>query len=418
MLEECDANILQSNDIAKMTSKDTTLQRVFSWTLKGWPAVLLEEEFRPFYQRRHEISVNKDCLLFGDRIIVPEAARNDLLKILHAGHPGVVRMKSLARSYIWWPKMDGDIEGMVKRCITCQESRTEKSKSTIHPWEETSKSWSRLHVDFAGPFQGKIFFILVNSYSKWLEVKLVSTTSTSCAIDSLCSIFATHGLPDSIVSDNGTAFTSEVFSQFCGSNLISHILSAPFHPSTNGQAERMVRTTKDYLKRNNNGCVKLRLARFLPLSHTTPSTVTGKSPAEILFKRRPMTYFDKIHPDSQPLRSSKKDHITGNDLQLQTDEPVWIRNYSKGPIWIPAEISKQMGPVSYLVRTDDGKTVCRHSDQLRHRSPETHNEPDPKQEQQQSKPPEAASQTEQVLPEPRRSERLRNLEVKSKRGAV
>ncbi|XP_055918436.1 uncharacterized protein K02A2.6-like [Eupeodes corollae] len=266
--------------------------------------------------------------------------------------------------------MDGDIEAMVKRCITCQESRPEKSKSAIHPWEETSKPWSRLHVDFAGPFQGKIVFILVDSYS---------TTSTSCAIDSLCSIFATHGLPDSIVSDNGTAFTSEVFSQFCRNNLISHILSAPFHPSTNGQAERMVRTTKDYIKRNNNGCVKLRLARFLLLSHTTPSTVTGKSPAEILFKCRPMTYFDKIHPDSQPLRSSKKDHVTGNDLQLQTDESVWIRNYSKGPIWISVEISKQTGPVSYLVRTDDGKTVRRHSDQIRLRSPETHKEPDPKQ---------------------------------------
>ncbi|XP_055922690.1 uncharacterized protein K02A2.6-like [Eupeodes corollae] len=189
----------------------------------------------------------------------------------------------------------------------------------------------------------------MNSYSKWLEVKLVSTTSTSCAINSLRSIFATLGLPDSIVSDNETAFTSEVFSQFCRSNLFSHILSAPFHPSTNGQAERMVRTTKDYLKRNKNGCVKLRLARFLLLSHNTPSTVTGKSPADILFKRRPMTYFDKIHPDSQPLRY-KKDHVT--------------------------------------VRTENGKTVRRHSNQLRLRSQETHKEPDPKQQQQQqSKPP-------------------------------
>ncbi|XP_055910426.1 uncharacterized protein K02A2.6-like [Eupeodes corollae] len=262
--------------------------------------------------------------------------------------------------------MDGDIEATVKRCITCQESRPVKSESTIHHWEETLKPCSSLHVDFAGPFQSKIFFILVDSYSKWLEVKLVSTTSTSCAITSLRSIFATHGLPDSIVSDNETAFTSEVFSQLWRSNLISHILSAPFHPSTNGQAERMVRTT--------------------------PSTVSGKSPAEILFKRPPMTYFDKIHPGSQPLRSSKKHHVTGNDLQLQTDEPVWIRNYSKGPIWIPAKTSKQTGLVSYLVRTEDGKTVSRHSDQLRHRSKETHKEPDPK--QQQPKPLKAASQTE------------------------
>lgn len=108
--------------------------------------------------------------------------------------------------------------------------------------------WSQLHVDFVGPVQGQSFLIVVNSYSKLLEIIPVSSMMSCIVIKALCRLFVMHGLPHAIESDDGTQFTSEAFCTFLADGLICHIISAPFHPVTNGQAERMVRTTKEALK--------------------------------------------------------------------------------------------------------------------------------------------------------------------------
>nr|XP_044248554.1 uncharacterized protein LOC123002452 [Drosophila takahashii] len=136
--------------------------------------------------------------------------------------------------------IDAEVESMVKQCKVCQQGRNEKPSTATHRWESAKYPWSRIHIDFAGPFQGKIYCLVVDSYLKWLEVAVVSSTSAAAAIKFLRQLFATHGLPDELVSDNGTAFTSEEFKLFTENNLIRHIKSAPFHPATNGQAERMV----------------------------------------------------------------------------------------------------------------------------------------------------------------------------------
>ncbi|KAK9395533.1 putative protein K02A2.6-like [Crotalus adamanteus] len=158
-------------------------------------------------------------------------------------------MKALARSHLWWPGLDKDIEAKVHACHLCQRSRPEMPQAPVHRWEETQSPWSRVHIDYAGPFQGQFFLVLVDSHSKWLEVVPVSSTTTAKTIQVLRGIFATHGLPDVIVSDNGPQFTSSEFQAFLQANLIRHATSAPFHPSTNGMAERMVRIAKDALKR-------------------------------------------------------------------------------------------------------------------------------------------------------------------------
>ncbi|KAM8702023.1 hypothetical protein ACLKA7_000224 [Drosophila subpalustris] len=119
---------------------------------------------------------------------------------LHAAHPGIVKIKALARSYAWWPNIDAEIEAVVKSCCACQEIRNEPQKTPTHHWESAKRPRSRLH-----------FFLVVDSYSKWLEVAVISSTSVYGAVKFLRQLFATHGLPDELVSDNGTAFTSEEF---------------------------------------------------------------------------------------------------------------------------------------------------------------------------------------------------------------
>ncbi|KAL1435106.1 hypothetical protein MTO96_011270 [Rhipicephalus appendiculatus] len=132
--------------------------------------------------------------------------------------------------------MDADIEHKVNVCGTCQASRPESPQAPVHHWERTRTPWSRLHVDFAGPFQGQVFFIFVDSFSKWLEVVPVSSMASSTVIRCLRRLFATHGLPDIIVSNNAAQCVSDELRQFLVGGLIHHVTSAPFHPATNVQA--------------------------------------------------------------------------------------------------------------------------------------------------------------------------------------
>ncbi|XP_039213747.1 uncharacterized protein K02A2.6-like, partial [Crotalus tigris] len=189
------------------------------------------------WSKRNELSLSQGCLLWGNRVVIPTSMRTRVLESLHEGHPGIVRMKALARSHLWWPVLDKDIEAKVHACHLCQRSRPEMPQAPVHKWEETQSPWSRVHIDYAGPFQGQFFLVLVDSHSKWLEVVPVSSTTTAKTIQVLRGIFAAHGLPDVIVSDNGPQFTSSEFQAFLQANMIRHATSAPFHPSTNGMAE-------------------------------------------------------------------------------------------------------------------------------------------------------------------------------------
>ncbi|XP_043063528.1 uncharacterized protein K02A2.6-like [Drosophila ficusphila] len=369
MIEWATNPTVTASTLATNTSKDSSLRKVLNWVLRGWSSVKVQryDDLYPFFIRRNELTSNQGILFWGNRAVIPFMDRQEILSALHAHHPGIVRMKALARSYVWWPGLDADIEKAVSQCLACQHTRNSPPRSDVHHWESAKKPWSRLHIDFAGPFQGNTFFLVVDSFTKWLEVCPVKSTSASAAITFLRQLFATHGIPDEIVSDNGTAFTSEEFKLFTKNNRIRHIRSAPFHPATNGQAERMVQTTKSYLKKlDRHTDINIALARFLFDQHTTPHSVTKHSPAELLFNRELQTFFDKLSPGEISYgkvceAQTQKSFVTGT--------PVWVRNYASGPKWIEGQVSKRTGPISYSVCLEDDRTVRRHLDQLRMRSP-------------------------------------------------
>ncbi len=94
-----------------------------------------------------------------------------------------------------------------------------------------------------------MFLVAVDAYSKWPEVFLMKSTTVSKTIEHLRQMFAMYGLPEQVVSDNGPQFTSEEFAEFLKQNGVKHITSAPYHPSTNGLAERFVQSLKQALRR-------------------------------------------------------------------------------------------------------------------------------------------------------------------------
>ena len=159
-----------------------------------------------------------------------------MLEELHDGHLGVVKMKALARSYVWWPNISGQLEELVKGCDGCQLNQRMPTKVPLHPWEWDTAPWQGLHIDYAGPFQNSMFLVVVDAHSKWPEVIPMSSTTTSKTIEVLRDLFARFGIPEQIVSDNGPQFVSEEFQAFIKSNGIRHITSAPYHPATNAWA--------------------------------------------------------------------------------------------------------------------------------------------------------------------------------------
>lgn len=158
-------------------------------------------------------------------------------------------MKGMARSFVFWPGIDSDIEEVAKACSDCARNAHEPQKYRSHHWEYPKSPWERVHIDYAEPVAGKMLLIIVDAYSKWLEVKTTSSTTAPATIAILEEIFTTYGAPVTIVSDNGLQFAATEFKTFLqGSGVKYHKLIAPYHPATNGQAERCVQTVKDALK--------------------------------------------------------------------------------------------------------------------------------------------------------------------------
>ena len=298
LMNHLSATTVSASSIKDWTNRDPVLSKVRRYTLVGWPGSHLDEEFRPYKSRQHELSVEDGCILWGSRVVVPPQGRKSILKELHDTHPGTSKMKALARSYVWWPRMESEIDDLVKKCTTCQESRPRPSPpvAPLHPWEWPSQPWSRLHLDFAGPFLGRMFLVLIDSHSKWMDIQIMQSITSEKVIEVLKTIFATHGLPRKVVTDNGPSFTSTEFQDFMSSNGVKLVHSAPYHPSTNGLAERAVQSFKQAIKRIPGASVQERLSKYLFKYRITPHTTTGISPAEMLMGRRPRSKLDLLYP--------------------------------------------------------------------------------------------------------------------------
>ena len=144
----------------------------------------------------------------------------------------------------------------------------------------------RLLYDYAGPFLGKMFLVIVDAHSKWINVYPTSTATTQATIEKLRQCFRIKGLPQTLVSDNAAYFTSAEFKASMKQNGIQHITSAPFHPASNGLAEKAVQTFKDGMKKVKGDTLETKVARFLFNYRITPQTTTGLSPAEMLMSLR------------------------------------------------------------------------------------------------------------------------------------
>ena len=309
------------------------------------------------------VSVHDGCLLWGTKVVVPAPGRNKIANELHEAHPGITRMKALARSFVWRPQIDKDLEELVKNRNGFQSTRHLPPVAPLQPREWPQGPWARVYADYVGPFMNKYFLLLVDAHSKWIEVRPVNNATSTVTVDQLCLIFATHGLPEMLVTDNGTVFTSEEFNRFTKQNGIHHVGLAPYYPASNDLVERAVQTFKDFMKKMKEGSVEVNVSRFLLQYCTTPHSTTGISPAEMLIGRHLRSRLDLVVPDirSKVLKKQQTQIINhdkkARNRTLQVGDTVSVHNFPSGNGWLPGIIEERSGPLSFQIKLQDGRIV-------------------------------------------------------------
>ena len=366
---------VSAEQVRARTRKDPVLGPALQYLEQGWPDTMDKDSpTYPLFVRRSELSLFEGCILWGTRVVVPSDCREAVLVELHDSHPGMSRMKGLARMYVWWPGIDSDIETTVRQCNECQTHQASPPPAPLHPWTWPSRPWSRLHLDYAGPVNGKMFLIVIDAHSKWIEAFCTATATSSAVINELKPLFAQFGIPETIVTDNGTCFVSVEFEDFLASNGVRHLTSAPYHPASNGLAERAVQIVKKGLKKVTEGTVRARLAKILFAYRLTPQTTTGSSPAQLLLGRRPRSRLDLLKPhtadrvEQKQMDQKSKHDGHARDRRLNVDDLVFVRNYHSIDRWLPGVVTKKTGPVTYKVTLTNGQEKRCHLDQLRKRT--------------------------------------------------
>ncbi|XP_017471605.1 PREDICTED: uncharacterized protein K02A2.6-like [Rhagoletis zephyria] len=284
--------------IRKATKQCPTAQSVINALYNGWQQEI-PQELRPFHARKDALSVIQDCLMFHERIVIPEKLQTQILRQLHRGHPGKERMKLLARCYVYWPGIDEAIATYTRNCQLCASAAKLPIKHTLQSWPLATQPMERIHIDIAGPCNGVYYFLIVDAFSKFPEIFQITNITTQTIVSKLNEMFSRYGDCKILVSDNGTQFTSATFQQFLKSRAIQQIRTSPYHPQSNGQAERFVDTLKRaLLKLKEEGTDLENLQTFLQTYRSTPNpnVLERKSPAEAFINRQIKTMLDLIKP--------------------------------------------------------------------------------------------------------------------------
>ncbi len=162
---------ITAHHIRVWSRRDPVVSSVLSFVANGWPDSC-EPALSAYSSKRAELSLYQGCLMWGSRVVVPPQGRNVVLQELHEGHLGMTITKSLARMYVWWPSIDKDIEQSVQECIHYQQQYPDSPCVPLQPWKWPSRPWVRLHMDFAGPFEGKMILVVSNPIQNGLKLLL------------------------------------------------------------------------------------------------------------------------------------------------------------------------------------------------------------------------------------------------------
>ena len=120
---------------------------------------MAKSEFKPYRSQLTELTLEGGILMWGIRVVIRKGLQPQVIKSLHANHPGISRMKAITRSHFWWEGLDKEIVTLRKSCQSCQSNQTNPAVAPLHPWVWPGSPWEQIHVDFAEPFLDHMFLL-------------------------------------------------------------------------------------------------------------------------------------------------------------------------------------------------------------------------------------------------------------------
>lgn len=247
-------------------------------------------------------------------------------------------------------------------------------------WPKTEYFFERIHVDFFS-YDSGTYLITVDTYSKWIDVQRVTNTTANTVIEKFRAMFTYFGMPNTIVSDNGPPFDSQAIETFCKNNKIAKMFSPPYHPQSNGWAERAVRTVKKCIKKmacdpkTRHVPMAHKLNNFLLKYRNTPNSVNGLTPNDCIFNFRPRTLLSTLNEKrnaDQPKEKEKRterDGMQSNEksvIKFKRDEDVLCKaEGNKSVKWMKAVVVSKESECTYKIKLEGGRIRLCHGDQLR-----------------------------------------------------
>ena len=314
LVEAIPASERRLGQIRQAQLQDEVCLKVREYCGKGWPKFLSSTEIllKPYWVIQHELTVVDDLLLRGSRLVIPSQERLDVLEKIHTGHLGITKCRARAKESVWWPGISDSIEQMVKRCNVCKEN-SPKPTEPLLPTEWPQRPWEMVASDLF-EYSGRSYLLVVDYHSRYPEIARLENTSSATVINHLKSIFARHGIPSMLRSDNGPQYASREFALFAEEYDFTHVTSSPRYPQANGEAERMVRTVKALFKKGEDPYLAL-------LAYRNTALGNGKSPAELLMGRSLRTNLPSVPKVQQGVdEMAERERVYRQRMKTNHDE--------------------------------------------------------------------------------------------------
>ena len=361
--------------IKSETKIDPELVQVEKYITCEWPQYKHDcmDLAKLYWPHRAELCLYDGFILFHDRIVIPKALRADLLNRLHSGHQGRERCKRLARSAVFWPNINRDIDMIVDKCAECLQQRNNPAREKLIPHTVPSRAWQKLGIDLF-QFGGKRFQIVVDYFSKWIEVGQVPRNAVSSdVLGHLNDIFTRFGYPECIFSDGDSVYTASNFNRFCVDNEIDHDFSSATYAQSNGQAERAIQHVKNILAKcvNDNTDYK----KALLVYRNTPLGNSLDSPAMLFFNRKLRTSVpcfnlstekdrdNRLKLEARQVRAKEcyDSHVRKDERKnFVRDELILYKDSCNSKTWQPGQIVDFKSPNrSYVLRNSLGNVINR-----------------------------------------------------------
>ncbi|CAI6350058.1 unnamed protein product [Macrosiphum euphorbiae] len=356
------------------TLNDEVLNQIIGYLKNGWPKKCTSrEELKHYYKLKNEIMLENEMLYWGMRLIVPKVMRKYVIKKLHSTHLGMTKTVKKANQLFYWPGMKSEIENYIGACNICLKFSKSKIKEPIKSHEIPMIPFYKIGMDIAECF-GKNYLVVIDYYSRWLEVVKLKSKTSGEVIKKLKKIFSRLGIPKIIVADNNP-FNSLELKTFTKEWDIVIVTCSPNYHQSNGLAEKAVGIVKNMLKKlsEEGGDLSLYLMNY----RNTPVAGLNYSPAQILQSRNLRTLVNNYNENclkpeiiviNKEITNNKSKQINyynrsagKEENEFNPGDKVVIQNKFTKVWWPGIVIKKTNFPRSYIVKDANNRLLRRNS---------------------------------------------------------